>query len=43
MLVDDRKKLEMDSVDTQNRFEWRGPLCERLVKQAEPSIEKNRL
>ena len=43
VLVDDRKKLEMDSVDTLNRFEWRGPLSERLVKQAEPSIEKNRL
>ena len=42
-LVDGRKKLGMDSVDLQNRSEWRGRLRERLVKQAEPSIEKNRL
>ena len=30
----------MDSADPQNRFEWRGCLRERLVKQAEHSIEK---
>ena len=41
VLVDDRKKLGMDSADPQNRFEWRGRLRERLLKQAEPSIEKN--
>ena len=40
VLLDDRKKLGMDSADPQNRFEWRGRLRERLVKQAEPSIEK---
>ena len=38
VLVDDRKKLGMDSVVTQNRFEWRGRLRERLVKQAEPPL-----
>ena len=43
VLVDDRKKLGMDSADPLNRFEWRERLRERLVKQAEPSIEKNRL
>ena len=43
VLEDDRKKLGMDSADPQNRFEWRGRLREILVKQAEPSIEKNRL
>ena len=37
MLVDDSKKLGMDSADPQNRFEWRGCLRERLVKQAEPT------
>ena len=43
VLVDDRKMIGMDSADPQNRFEWRGRLRERLVKQAEPSIEENRL
>ena len=44
VLVDDRKKLGMDSADPQNRFEWRGRLRDRLVKQAESSlIDKNRL
>ena len=43
VLVYDRKKLGMDSADPQNRFELRGRLRERLVKQAEPSIEKNRI
>ena len=43
VLVDDRKKLGMDSADPQNRFECRGRLRERLVKQAEPLIEKGRL
>ena len=38
MLVDDRKKLGMDSADPQNRSEWR-----KLVKQAQPSVEENRL
>ena len=40
MLVDDRKKLGIDSADPQNRLAWRGCLRERLVKQAELSIEK---
>ena len=43
VLVDDRKKLGMDSVDPQNRFEWRGRLRGRLVKQAQPSVVENRL
>ena len=33
VLVDDRKKLEMDSAGPQNRSEWRGRLRGRLVKQ----------
>ena len=43
VLMDDRKKLEMDSADPQNRSEWRGRLRERLVKQAQHSVEENRL
>ena len=43
VLVDDRKKLGMDSADPQNRSEWRGRLRGGLVKQAEPSVEENRL
>ena len=43
MLVDDRKKLGMDSADPQNRSEWRGCLRGRLVKQAQPSVEETRL
>ena len=43
VLVDDRKKLGMDSANPQNHSEWRGCLRRRLVKQAQPSIEENRL
>ena len=43
VLMDDRKKLGMDSADPQNRSEWRGCLRERLVKQAQTSLEENRL
>ena len=43
VLVDDRKKLGMDFADTMNRSEWRGRLRGRLVKQAQPSVEENRL
>ena len=43
VLTDDRKKLGMDSADPQNLSEWRGRLRERLVKQAQPSVEENRL
>ena len=42
VLVNDRKKLGMDSSYPQNHSEWRGHLCGRLVKQAQPSVEKNR-
>ena len=41
VLMDDRKKLGMDSADPQNRSEWRGRLRERPVKQAQPSVEEN--
>ena len=43
VLMDDRKKLGMDSADPQNRSEWRGRLRERLVKQAQPLVEENQL
>ena len=43
VLMDDRKKLGMDFADPLNRSEWRGPLRGRLVKQAQPSVEENRL
>ena len=32
VLVDDKKKLGMDSADPQNRSEWRGCLRGRLVR-----------
>ena len=32
----DRKKLDMDSADHQNRSEWIGCLRERLVKKPNP-------
>ena len=43
VLLDDRKKLGMDTADPQNRSEWRGRLRRRLVKQVQPSVEDNRL
>ena len=43
VLMDDRKKLGMDSADPQNRSEWREHLRERLVKQAQSSVKENRL
>ena len=43
VLVDDRKELGMDFADPMNRSEWRGRLRGRLVKQAQPSVEENRL
>ena len=42
VLVDDRKKLGMDSADPQNRSEWKGRLRGRLVKQAQSSVQENR-
>ena len=33
VIKNDRKKLDMDSADPQNRSEWRGSLRERLVKK----------
>ena len=42
VIENDRKKLDMDSANPQNRSEWRGRLRERCQK-AQPSIEENRL
>ena len=42
MIENDRKKLDMDSADPQNRSEWRGRLRERLVKKPH-LVEKNGL
>ena len=42
VLVNDRKKLGMDSADPQNRSEWRRLVQGRLVKRAQPSVEENR-
>ena len=36
VMKNDRKKLDMDSADPQNRSEWRGPLRGRLVKKPNP-------
>ena len=33
VMKNDRKKLDMDSADLQNRSEWRGRLQGRLVKK----------
>ena len=43
VLLDDRKKLGMDTADPQNHSEWRGRLRRRLVKQVQPSVEDNGL
>ena len=43
VLVDDRKTHGMDSADPQNHSESRGRLRGRLVKQAQPSVEKIKL
>ena len=43
VIKNDRKKLDMDSADPQNRSEWRGRLRRRLVKKAQPSVEENGL
>ena len=43
VLLDDRKKLGMDTADPQNRSEWRGRLRRRFVKQVQPSVEDNGL
>ena len=43
VIKNDRKKLDIDSADPQNRSEWRGRLRERLVKKAQPSVEENGL
>ena len=43
VLVDDRKKLGIGFADPMNRSEWRGRLRGRLVKQAQPLVEENRL
>ena len=36
VIKNDRKKLDMDSADPQNRSEWRGHLRGRLVKKPNP-------
>ena len=36
VIKSDRKKLDMDSADPQNRSEWRGRLRGRLVKKPNP-------
>ena len=36
VVKNDRKKLDMDSADPQNRSEWRGRLRGRFVKKPNP-------
>ena len=43
VLLNDRKKLGMESADSQNRSEWRGRLRGRLVRKAQLSVEENGL
>ena len=43
VLLNDRKKLGMDSADPQNHSEWRGHLQGRLVKLAPPLVDENRV
>ena len=40
---DDRKKLGINFADPMNRSDWRGRLRGRLDKQAQPSVEEDRL
>ena len=40
VIKNDRKKLDMDSADPQNRSEWRGRLQGRLVKK--PNSQKRK-
>ena len=40
VIKNDRKKLDMDSADPQNRSEWRGRLRGRLVKKPNPRKRK---
>ena len=40
LIKNDRKKLDMDSADPQNRSEWRGRLRGRLVKKPNPRQRK---
>ena len=42
-VMSDRKKLDMDSADPQNRSEWRGRLRGKTCQKAQPSVEENRL
>ena len=42
VLLNDRKKISIDSADPQNRSKWRGRLRRRLVKQVQHSVEENR-
>ena len=41
VLVDDRKKVRMDSVDLENLFEWGGRLRGRFVNNDQPLVEEN--
>ena len=43
VIKNDRKKLNMDSVDPENRSEWRGRLQGRLCQKAQTSVEENGL
>ena len=43
VLVDDRKKLGMESADPQNHSEWSVRLRGRFVRQAQLSVEEKRL
>ena len=41
VIKNDRKKLDMDSADPQNRSEWRGR--QKTCQKAQPSVEENGL
>ena len=43
VLLDDKKKLGMDTADQQNSSEWRGLLRRKVVKQVQPSYEDKEL
>ena len=43
VIKNDRKKLDMDSADPQNRSEWRGRLPRKTCQKAQLSVEENGL
>ena len=41
VIKNNRKKLDMDSADPQNRSEWKGQSSRKTCQKAQPSVEEN--